>query len=476
MAEGDDDRTILRPTPGGRRAGAVAPAANGAAGQSQVQTPHADAPAHRAPAAGAEPGTHEHPDARPGAGRAAGAPEIRDDSRNPLIAAGATLLTLAAQLRNTPHHDDVAGLRERALAQIRAFDERAREADVDADTANLARYALCALLDETVLNTPWGSESVWATSSLLITLYRERTGGERIFQLIDQLGRRPAENLDSLEFLFVCLCLGFQGRYAVRPNGQAELQEVREGLRQTLKRHRPAPADTISPHWEGLRDNRPRVARTVPLWVAGAAAGALVTVLFVVLTITLNRESDRAFARLDDLLREPVPTAAADGEGQAAADLVAPETGTRGVSEVVADLRETLAPEIRDGKVEVLRAGGQARIRLRNRGLFPSGSASVSAAYEPVLAKIARAIADAPGPIMVTGHSDNVPIRTAAFPSNWHLSNARAEAVMGALKAGPGAADRFVAEGRSDSVPIADNATAAGRAKNRRVEINLRPW
>jgi type VI secretion system protein ImpK len=143
---------------------------------------------------------------------------------------------------------------------------------------------------------------------------------------------------------------------------------------------------------------------------------------------------------------------------------------------VVADLRATLAPEIRAEKVEVLRAGGQARIRLRNRGLFPSGSASVSAAYEPVLAKIARAIADAPGPIMVTGHSDNVPIRTAAFPSNWHLSNARAEAVMEALEAGPGAADRFVAEGRSDSVPIADNTTAAGRAKNRRVEINLRPW
>jgi type VI secretion system protein ImpK len=477
-ADGDDDRTILRPTPGGRKPGAPAAPANGQAGPASPAPPqapvHPQQPPQAPPTAEADGHGHAHGQwAAPDMARSrapADAPEIRDRSRNPLIAAGATLLTLAAQLRNTSTHGDVEALRARALQAVQQFDQDLHEAGVSAETANMARYAVCSLLDETILNTPWGSQSIWATSSLLITLYRERTGGERIFQLIDQLSQRPRENHDILEFLFVCLCLGFQGRYAVQPNGQAELAQLRERLHHTLRQQRADTASAISPHWAGLRDPRPTVARTVPLWVAIAAAGALITGLFVALTVMLNSESDRAFARLTSLLQDGEPIA------QASASLVEPAEGVRTVPEVVADLRAALAPEIRAGKVQVMRAGNQVRVRLRNRGLFGSGSARVSGAYEPVLAKIAREIRGAPKPILITGHSDNVPIRTVKFPSNWHLSSARAEAVMATLQAAPGNPGRFVAEGRSDSTPIADNATAEGRAKNRRVEINLRPW
>jgi type VI secretion system protein ImpK len=77
-----------------------------------------------------------------------------------------------------------------------------------------------------------------------------------------------------------------------------------------------------------------------------------------------------------------------------------------------------------------------------------------------------------PGQVDVIGHSDNVPIRTFRFPSNWELSRARAESVARLLAAGIGPA-RVRADGRGDSEPVAANDTPQGRAKNRRVEITL---
>ena len=94
---------------------------------------------------------------------------------------------------------------------------------------------------------------------------------------------------------------------------------------------------------------------------------------------------------------------------------------------------------------------------------------------ESLVAKIDRigqALAQNPGRVLVSGHTDNVPIRSARFPSNWHLSQARAQAVQQILAEKIGAA-RIQSEGRADSEPIASNVTVGGRARNRRVEVSL---
>jgi type VI secretion system protein ImpK len=90
----------------------------------------------------------------------------------------------------------------------------------------------------------------------------------------------------------------------------------------------------------------------------------------------------------------------------------------------------------------------------------------------PLLARIGDALAAIPGRVLVTGHTDGTPIRSARFPSNWHLSQARARAVAQTLAAKV-PAGRMVAEGRADAEPIAANDTATHRARNRRVEISV---
>ena len=111
-------------------------------------------------------------------------------------------------------------------------------------------------------------------------------------------------------------------------------------------------------------------------------------------------------------------------------------------------------------------------ITIKGDGFFEPASADVASAVRSILPHIAEALVGVPGQVLITGHSDNVPIRTLRFPSNWHLSQARADTVRNELaKTVPIA--RLRAEGRADGEGVADNSTPAGRARNRRVEITL---
>ena len=131
-----------------------------------------------------------------------------------------------------------------------------------------------------------------------------------------------------------------------------------------------------------------------------------------------------------------------------------------------------LAKEIAAELVAVRDEKNKSVVTIRGDGLFEPGSASVSARYLPLLENIAIALNSVKGQVQVIGHTDNRPIRSLRFPSNWHLSEERARAVMRILtQTVP--TDRLSAEGRADAEPIADNASPEGRSRNRRVEITL---
>jgi chemotaxis protein MotB len=112
-------------------------------------------------------------------------------------------------------------------------------------------------------------------------------------------------------------------------------------------------------------------------------------------------------------------------------------------------------------------------IRIKERALFPSGSAQLVAQSKSIIPVVAGVLASVPERVVVSGHTDNVPISSAQFPSNWELSATRAMNFMKALLAANNGLNpsRFSAIGYSEYRPIADNKTDAGRAQNRRVEI-----
>ena len=137
-------------------------------------------------------------------------------------------------------------------------------------------------------------------------------------------------------------------------------------------------------------------------------------------------------------------------------------------------LRGFLQPEIEQGLVAVLGTDAVPVVRIRNRGMFAAGSASVASKFNPLLERIGQALAEEHGSVQVIGYTDNQPIRSLQFPSNFQLSAARAKAAAAIIGRAIGDVSRIKTEGRADADPIGNNATAEGREENRRIEVVLR--
>jgi type VI secretion system protein ImpK len=136
-------------------------------------------------------------------------------------------------------------------------------------------------------------------------------------------------------------------------------------------------------------------------------------------------------------------------------------------------LANLLRAEIQQNLLEVRSQGATETIVLRE-GLFPSGSGEIARDKISLLGSVGQALNRLSGPVLITGHTDDVPIATLRFPSNWQLSERRAEAVREVLIQSV-APERLASEARADSEPLVPNTSAANRALNRRVEITLLP-
>jgi chemotaxis protein MotB len=144
-------------------------------------------------------------------------------------------------------------------------------------------------------------------------------------------------------------------------------------------------------------------------------------------------------------------------------------------AEDIKKLEEGLKEEIEGGFIELESGFRSITIRIKEKGSFDSGSASLQEEFIPVMTKLQNILIDIDGKITVEGHTDDIDISTPRFASNWDLSSARALSVgHELLRYDLLASERFVISGYADTVPFGSNDTVEGRASNRRVEINIR--
>ena len=373
---------------------------------------------------------------------------------NPLVTLANRLLLLVPALRATQRVDDPAALRQ-ALAQgIRDFCADAATAGIAPERMMAARYVLCTMLDEAAADTPWGGSGAWAQYSLLAMFHNETRGGEKVFQLMARLAEQPAANRDLLELVYAALALGFEGRWRVVDNGAAQLEAVRDRLAQIVRKERGDHAQALAAHWQVEPLAQRRFSGWLPLGATAAAAALLLALVYSGLSLSLAERSDRVFGQIQALRLTPPVTAPPPP---------AP----------VPRLAQLLQPDVKGGLVAVRDEVDRSVVTLRGDGLFAPASATPAAGQEALLGRIAMALKQLPGTVLVTGHSDSSPIRTARFPSNWHLSQERADAVQARLVADGLPAERVRAEGRADAEPLVPNDSASNRALNRRVEITL---
>lgn len=378
---------------------------------------------------------------------------------NPLVQAATPLLIIAGRLRDQIRNAQADNLYRQTVQEMRSFEERARRAAVPDEDVLAARYTLCTVIDEAVLNTPWGAESGWAARSLLVTFHRESFGGEKVFQIVDRVLNEPRRYMALLELLYICLCLGFEGRYRVEERGDSRLEQIRQDLFRCIQSLRGTPEADLSPQWKGVDNKRRAMMRIVPLWVVATACAAVLLAVFIILSAKLSNRADPLNAMLARVGRTPLYS-------PARATAPAPAVG----------LRELLASEIAKGLVSITdQPGGNSLITIAVNDLFTSGSEVVNPQYVALINEIGAAAEKVPGRYIVTGHTDDQPVRSFRFPDNFALSRERAKQVATLLKTQIHDAGRVDFVGVGSAEPrFTPPSLPENRARNRRVEITHR--
>lgn len=377
----------------------------------------------------------------------------------PLVAAANPLLNLIPQLRSTAHHPDPGAIRDFLVDQVQAFELRARAAGIPQEQVIGARYCLCTALDETAAQTPWGGSGVWSRHSLLVTFHNETWGGEKFFQLLAKLAQNPQQHGQLLELMYYCLTMGFEGRFRIVDNGRTQLETLKQRLALIIRQNRGEYERPLALHWKGIAQAAKKAWENLPLWVAAALAALLALGLYLWFAFSLGAMSTEV--------------------GNAIASIRAPRITVTKPPQPAASPRfaRFLEPEIKAGLVIVHDLADRSVVILRGDGLFDPAQTIVKERYVGVLHRVAEALNEVSGEVLVTGYTDNVPIRTLRFPSNWELSRERAEVVKRMIESrlkGPHAVpNRVRAEGRADNDPVAPNDSVENRARNRRVEVTL---
>ena len=493
---GPAERTVIVPNPGGRRAVAPsAPATPVAPAAPYPQSPQNYAPPQPAaapatpyvpPSAPANPSPDDWistPAARPPAAVQARAPDIKIDelvapNENPILRSAGPLLLLLGRLRVALARASFASLMEQVADAIKFFEKDIRSAGISEAQANTAKYLICATADDIVQNIPTEDRHVWTQYSMLSRFFGERIGGVRFFDELTRLKQDPLVNYGVLELQHTCLALGFQGIHRTSAGGVATLQQIQRDLYETLRRVRPKVYRELSPRWQGQKLASQMSRVRVPWWAVTSFAGLLLFGIYFLLLYWLTGDVDgvaTALASLHDLgklsivRKVSVPPPPPPPPPPPIAS-TAPDKLTQ-----LQRICLALAPEVTAKKVGVDQTANQIIIRVDNLALFDSGSATVLDQFKPVATRVAATLDKEDGYIKVIGHTDNTPISSGnvRFPSNYALSVERAKNVAALFRPSLGKADRIQTDGKGETAPIADNKTPEGRAKNRRVEIQI---
>ena len=161
-----------------------------------------------------------------------------------------------------------------------------------------------------------------------------------------------------------------------------------------------------------------------------------------------------------------------DGQGQGGSSSEGEEE--RIASRTTEELTVALKEQIDQGLIEVEQREGKVFVTVGSGGAFPSGTADLTEEAQRIIDRIALSAMSPDSSIKVTGHTDDVPISNGQFRDNWDLGAGRAASVVQAIQnTGLIAGDRLEAVSKGEMEPVADNTTAAGREKNRRIEIEI---
>lgn len=202
------------------------------------------------------------------------ATQKRVTNENMLVSCAMPLIHHAMTLASMDEFADTNTVRSHLISDMRRFQNKAEQCISDHRHIVAARYILCSFVDETIATTPWGVSHRWGAESLLSYFHNETYGGDGFFTLLERAMQQPQQYLDLLELMYVCLSLGFSGRYRVDQNGTTKLESIRETMMTTIANNqKPDNRGMVVGEIHRLTEKKKRVRWLLPIIIATLLIG-----------------------------------------------------------------------------------------------------------------------------------------------------------------------------------------------------------
>ncbi len=226
---------------------------------------------------------------------------LRGHAYNKMVDLSNPLVLLALRLKKVHQIEDVRALYDRVKNEITAITEEMKNYHYDTATQLSFRYCLCTFIDEIIMSTRWGNHSVWAQRSLLAHFHNETWGGEKFYSILSRLLLEPDKYRELLEFMYVCLSLGYRGKYAQKANGIEKIQELITTLHTLLREKR---GEVLKePVRINLYEKDYSFKKMIDLWKIWVFVFFVLAIIYTLYSNSLDGMSQDIISSIEDMLK-----------------------------------------------------------------------------------------------------------------------------------------------------------------------------
>jgi len=198
---------------------------------------------------------------------------------------------LILQLRASQEYGDPEMLRQRILHMLEKAEHQARMRNINPEDIQIAKFALVAFIDETIITSDWSQKQMWLANPLQLQLYNRFDAGEEFFQKLEEMRSRFKINIQVLEVIYLCLVLGFKGKYAIME--QEKLKFLIDELLQDLTEFMDQSVKILSPNGKRKEEIRQVIKTVIPIWTIGIGATALGMLFYFIMVFISKGEADK---------------------------------------------------------------------------------------------------------------------------------------------------------------------------------------
>jgi len=219
---------------------------------------------------------------------------------NPLATAASAVFSIISKLGDSDYYSEKDSLLDFLIHEISSFKTNAETLGYRSEAILIARYLLCATIDDIIKNTHWGRENNWKDSSLLWRFHQETTDEDRFFFIIEHLIKFPILHIDLLEVAYLCLSLGYEGKYHKMDKGHIKLEGVIDSLYRCIREFRGGaqrPLLTSDKHVHKQQSSKQRF----PLWLIPCVLVFLLSVIYFGFGLALDLTSKPLYHHIDTI-------------------------------------------------------------------------------------------------------------------------------------------------------------------------------